>query len=279
MRKKRRRSRKRIIQVYIARTIVALILLIMVVLMFCGCLYIRDLFRKDETSNNKPKVEADADKEKDIEKDTSNDSEDEPDLPYAGYSVVLDPGHGGIDGGTMSDDELIVEKDINLAIATEIQALLKAQGIKVILTRDDDSFPSLDDRVVIANKSSADLFVSLHCNYFEDDSSVDGFEAFYCPNAAGSKKFAESIADAARQRDEIAVRGATENSYYVTKHSKMDAILIEMGFLSNATEAQKLASSDYQKTLAEAIVDGILQGFDNENVTDGGVIENEESSM
>ncbi|MBQ8804362.1 MAG: N-acetylmuramoyl-L-alanine amidase [Tyzzerella sp.] len=279
MQKKRRRKRKSIITVYIARAAVAIVLLIMLILMFCGCLYIRDWFRKDDADKNEPKVEADGDVDSIKKEDTS--SEDEPELPqYPGVSIVVDPGHGGNDGGTSSTDGTVIEKEINLSIASEVQALLKKHGVEVTMTRDYDVYMSLDERVVAANQTNADFFVSLHCNYYEGDASIDGLEAFYCSNAAGSQKFAESIADAAKQIDEIAVRGATQNNYYVTKHTSMDAVLIEMGFLSNPTECEKLTSSDYQKVLAQAIVDGILQVFDEQNSADGNSVntENKESS-
>lgn len=261
MRNNRTKRRKQLISTYIARAVVALVLIIMITLMICGCLYIRDLFTKDDSGKNEPKVEADADVS------SNKDTEEEPDVPdvpqYPDVSIVVDPGHGGNDGGTSNGD--IIEKGINLEIAFKVQALLEKHGVEVIMTRDYDDYMSLDERVIAANQTTADLFVSLHCNYFEGDDSVDGLEAFYCPNAEGSQKFAESIANAARERDEIAVRGATANSYYVTRHAKMDAILIEMGFLSNPIECDKLVSGDYQNVLAEAIVDGILQVFEEES--------------
>lgn len=257
--KKRKRRRKKLITVYIARAVAALIALIMITLMFCGCLYIRDLFKKEDKPAEEPNISTDANVGSKVEKENKS-----TESPYSDVRIVIDAGHGGNDGGTVSGD--IIEKDINFAIALKVQAALEEQGVTVIMTRTYDDYVSLDDRVYTANQSDADLFVSLHCNYFEDDSSVDGLETFYCANAEGSQRFAESIADVARQQDEIAVRGATQNAYYVTRHTTMDAILIEMGFMSNTTECQKLISENYQSLLAQTIVDGILQVFHNEDL-------------
>ena len=271
MEKRRIARQKAIRRAYIARAIVAVILLLMLTLMFCGCLYIRDLFRKDDVVQPESVVES-QDTESDYEVSKPDaDTEEEPELEqeivytqYPGVSIVVDPGHGGNDGGTTGNNGAIIEKEINLAVSLEVKDLLEKHGVNVILTRDTDDYMSLEERAYFSSQTSADLFVSLHCNYFEGDESIDGLEAFYCRNADESRIYAESIAAEIAKNDTIALRGATENNHYVTRHAGMDAILIEMGFLSNPTECAKLSSPDYQKLLASSIVNGLLAAFESE---------------
>ena len=260
---KRKRKRRSVIRVYIARAIALFIAFNMLVLMFCGCLYIRDhFFRKDKT----PTIEQNNTSE-DESQETSSKPVKQPVVKtdeYAGFSVVIDPGHGGNDGGTSNGD--IIEKDINLTISLKLAELLENKGVKVFLTREDDDFLSLEERAYSANKAASDFFISLHCNYFDDDASITGFETFY-PKNADADIYAENIAKAAEESGVIDVRGAKENNYYVTRKVETDAILVEMGFLSNDDECKLLASEDYQNTLAEVISKGIFTTFDEKKST------------
>lgn len=272
MNRKRRNRRKRIIIAYTARTIFALIILTMVVLMGCGCLYIYEHLFKDEA------VEEQIDKEdtsKDEEATNSDDEnngqvqnvrtyEPDPDfqLPDAsGITIVLDAGHGGTDGGTVGADE-VIEKDINLAVSLKVGALLKGAGANVIMTRDTDEGLSLSDRTYIANQNTADLFVSLHCNYYEEDPTISGLECYYHPNSESSKEYAEKLISAATELDKIDVRSSLAQNYQVLRDTyNMPAILIEMGFLSNSTECQNLADENYQTVLAQTISECIVDLF------------------
>ena len=257
--KKRKRKRRSVIRVYVARAIALFIAFNMLVLMFCGCLYIRDhFFRKDKTQNIEQNDAASGGEDQ----EASNQPIKQPVVKtdeYAEFSVVIDPGHGGNDGGTSNGD--IIEKDVNLAISLKLAELLENKGVKVFLTREDDDFLSLEERAYHSNQATGDFFISLHCNYFEDDASITGFETFY-PKNADADIYAENIAKAAEESGVIDVRGAKENNYYVTRKVEMDAILVEMGFLSNDEESKKLASEDYQNTLAEVISKGIFTTFD-----------------
>ncbi len=272
MSRKEKLRRKKIIRAYIARTIVGVILVTMLVLMFCGCLYIRDLFKKDNASQ--PKVDSQIEPQDDEVAEPSEDpapvqepEEDEPESykQYPGISIVIDPGHGGNDGGTTSPDGTIIEKEINLNVSNKVASLLEKHGINVIMTRESDDYMSLEERAYFSSHQTANLFVSLHCNFFEGDESIDGLEAFYCKKDEDSRIFAESIVEAVSKQETMELRGATENNYYVTRHAGMDAILIEMGFLSNPTECAKLGSDEYQELLAKTIVEGILAAFDSQS--------------
>ena len=117
---------------------------------------------------------------------------------------------------------------------------------------------SLSRRTSVANDSNADLFISLHCNYYEDGAQITGLECYYSsPDATESKVYAESIIEAVSLSDDIKVRDAKSESYYVLLNTQMPAVLVEMGFLSNYSERQKLVSDDYQETLSQKIAEGI----------------------
>ncbi len=274
---KRKVKRKSLIRVYIARAIAVLVILTMLILMFCGCLYIGErLFKKDDAVQSQ---EQDTDKETtpeqgEVNEQTDSETSETPNTPevpiidstkYAGFAVMIDPGHGGNDGGTSSGD--VIEKDVNLNVSLKLAEHLKAQGVEVFMTRDHDDYVSLEERVYKTNQTTADFFVSLHCNYFEEDSSIDGFEAFYCIDSP-SDIYAENIVAKAQEDSNIAIRGAKANNYYVTRKVEMDGILIEMGFLSNTEECSKLGSEEYQEALAKAIANGIFATFDAKSTSE-----------
>lgn len=177
--------------------------------------------------------------------------------------LVLDAGHGGKDGGTFNGD--ILEKDINLAVVQYIKEALEEANIEVILTRSTDDFLDVPERSDFANQKEADLFVSIHCNFFEDDASVSGLECYYYEENKGGQAFAESMIEVLKENKDIKVRSAKHGNYYVLKYTEMPSILVELGFLSNNAESEKLNSADYQELLAEEIAKGILLQFTNES--------------
>ncbi len=249
--KLRKRKMKRLMIAYLLRAIVMLILIIMLILMVCGCLYIYEKFtKKDEKAN----------KYTDIYTDRNAGSAAVPVTATVksapGFCVVVDAGHGGSDGGTVSGKA--VEKEINLSVALKLKAILEKNNIEVILTRSSDENISLADRTSVANASNADFFISLHCNYYEKDARIAGMECYYNnSNATESKGYAESIISAVSLSEDIETRYAKTEGYYVLRNTQMPAVLVEMGFLSNDSESQKLLDDDYQESLAQRIAEGI----------------------
>lgn len=183
----------------------------------------------------------------------------EKDFVEEKITVVLDAGHGGNDGGTFSGD--IVEKDITLSVTKMMQEMLEEQGINVVMTREADEYVGLEERTEISNKEDTDLFVSIHCNSYDDDDSVYGLECYYQEEGAPGQKYAEQIIEVLEEKGHVRSRGAKAEEYYVTGFTDAPAVLIEMGFLSNPTECANLNSSKYQKVLAEDMVEGILSCF------------------
>ncbi len=131
------------------------------------------------------------------------------------YTVVLDAGHGGEDGGTV--EQTAMEKEINLAVVLKMRELLENQGIRVVLTREQDMYMKLEERVQVANGEKADLFVSIHCNYYEKDSSVYGLECYYCKGAEDGKYYAERILETLEKSGRIVSRNAKPSGYYILK--------------------------------------------------------------
>ena len=203
------RLRRRIIA-YTVRGIVAAVLAVMLLLMVCGCLYIRDFFRKDHKESA---LKADS-----VREAVPGVEENKPDTEFPEqekYTVVLDAGHGGEDGGTV--EQTATEKEINLAVVLKMRELLENQGICVVLTREQDIFIKLEERVRVANGEKADLFVSIHCNYYEKDSSIYGLECYYCKGAEDGKYYAERILETIEKSGEIVSRNAKPSGYYILK--------------------------------------------------------------
>lgn len=184
-------------------------------------------------------------------------------------TVILDPGHGGSDGGAVAvlDGVEIVEKDIDVEVTDMVKSLLERQNIEVLLTRDEDVDMDLKDRTRFANESGGDLFVSLHCNTSEEDQTANGLECYYERQGEKGKDLAANIMAAAEATGKIETRELRTEMMYVVRFSDMPAVLVEMGFMTNADELEKLCRTSYQQILADAIADGILETLGIE--TDG----------
>ena len=172
------------------------------------------------------------------------------------FLVVLDPGHGGNDPGAVVGEAQ--EKDINLAIALLVREQLEEQeGITILMTRDQDVYPSLTDRADFANQEQADLFVSIHANSLEDKSYA-GIFTFYHPDKRSSRAFAQAIQDAVTAASGGLDRGVRSEDYAVLRETDMPAVLVETGFMTCPEELALLLDTDYQKLLARGIAQGIL---------------------
>ncbi len=172
----------------------------------------------------------------------------------AGLTVVLDPGHGGSDPGAQREG--IQEKEITLAIVNILKKFLEDRGIKVLLTRCDDNFVSLEDRVKIANTVEPDLFLSVHINALQNDPDVHGVETYY--KTPQSRELAESIHDSLVGYLGIPDRLVRKARFYVINHTDVPAVLAEVGFISSQEERLRLISSDYQDRVATALEHGVI---------------------
>jgi len=169
--------------------------------------------------------------------------------------VVIDAGHGGHDPGTTSAAGYY-EKNINLRVAAKVARRLEASGVGVVMTRWQDHFIELEERAALANDRNADLFVSIHADS-EPSKSVQGFTIYVATGASWSARQAAQAISEAMSRTGADTRGIREADYRVLVQTRGPAVLIELGYLSNAWEASRLRDGDYQDRLAQAIVDGI----------------------
>lgn len=175
--------------------------------------------------------------------------------------VVIDPGHGGSDPGHLPNDSGIsAEKELNLKIARYFGSYIEKylQNVKVIYTRSDDTYPSLDDRVGIANNNDADYFISIHCNGNERR-NVHGTETHvHSMNLSESVEFAKAIEKQFSSRAGRKSRGVKDerdlqHSLQVLKFTNMTSVLVECGFVTNDKEAEFLNSTYGQEIIASAI--------------------------
>lgn len=181
------------------------------------------------------------------------------------YVVVIDAGHGGKDGG--AEKSGVLEKDIDLAIVLELKKLLDAseENIKVYYTRTDDSNPGYEKRVGLANKSGADLFISVHNNWYKR-ASIKGTEVMYSESFEGaftSERLAEICMEELTEALESHDRGLLEgDSIYIINHSEVPVALVEVGFMTNKEELKLLNSEEYQKKTAEALYKAIFRALE-----------------
>lgn len=184
-----------------------------------------------------------------------------PGLPGEGITVCIDPGHGGKDPGCNTPKRL--EKDDVLRLGLAMRTAMEAQGIKVIMTRDDDTFIPLDERCHIANKAKANYYISVHRNIYESD-DVYGIEVWKSGNASEeAAALADNLMSGLESAGIQRSRGVKEGSqdghgdYYVLGNTKMPCALLEMGFMQNRKDNKYFDKhlEDYAENITQAVLD------------------------
>jgi N-acetylmuramoyl-L-alanine amidase len=200
-----------------------------------------------------------------------------PPSPFA--VVVIDPGHGGQDSGTMKSG--LMEKELALDVAHRVERNLQVRGIVAVMTRADDSYVSLQDRATIANSQPESVFVSIH---FDEAgrSAATGIETYYAahpisfpdrvaswlpflertssePPNVESQTLAAFIQESAVARTQAMNRGIRPQQFFVIANVHHPAVLVEGGFLTNKDDAIRLTNAEYREQMAAGIVEGILQ--------------------
>ncbi len=216
--------------------------------------------------------------------------------------IVIDPGHGGHDTGTIGSNGL-EEKDLVLDVGLRLGRLLESKmGAEVVFTRDDDTFIPLESRTAVANQNQADLFLSIHANssrdhgargvetyYLNFTSSEDALEVAARENAVSeksihelqdlvkkialkdkideSKEFASDVqtslyAGISKKNPGMRNRGVKKAPFVVLIGANMPSILAEISFLSNSTDERKLQTPEYRRKIAEALFKGVSKYVD-----------------
>jgi N-acetylmuramoyl-L-alanine amidase len=216
-------------------------------------------------------------------------------LGLSASRIVIDPGHGGHDPGTMKSG--LREKDIVLDVSQRLQKLLTRDGFEVVMTRDKDVFIPLEERTAIANSKSADLFVSIHVNaarttkprgtetyYLNLATTPDAEEVAARENAVttrrvselqsilqkvlNNEKITESRELASRVQTSLSSelysstrdsrnRGVKTAPFYVLLGARMPSVLVEIAYLTNRNDSKLLADGDFRQKVAESIAAGV----------------------
>ena len=186
--------------------------------------------------------------------------------------ILIDPGHGGIDGGAKSKNGTI-EKNINLLIATKLKKELENAGYLVYMTREEDSqldsrkVKDLNARCQMKKDTKCDVFISIHQNIFPQ-ASCFGAQVWYASND-NSKLLAEDIQNSLKETVDDKnkrIPKAAKEQYRILRDGYEGAcVLVECGFLSNYEEEQKLKSDEHQDKIVKGIINGVNKYFENKN--------------
>ncbi len=188
------------------------------------------------------------------------------DYPLLNFTIVVDAGHGGQDGGAIGIKTLVREKDINLSIAKKVGKLFESVGATVVLTRDSDEalskdgFSKMEDmrtRAEIIERAEPYIVISIHCNSFPQSKNVKGAQMFYYPGSETGKRLADCIQGSLKQYiDQDNRREPKSENFYMLRHGNSTSVMIECGFLSCPEEEQLLIDKAYQEKIAYCIFDG-----------------------
>lgn len=192
--------------------------------------------------------------------------------------ILIDPGHGGIDGGAKSKAGTI-EKDINLQISLKLRDNLEEKGYKVYMTRDEDEGlyqkgntikekkrEDLNRRVQMKKETDCDIFVSIHQNMFPQ-SKCYGAQVWYASNENSynlATVVQESIKESVKDNNKRVAKPAAEAYLILRDKYEGASILVECGFLSNPDEESRLKSDEHQNLIVEGISNGIDKYFEGD---------------
>jgi N-acetylmuramoyl-L-alanine amidase len=192
--------------------------------------------------------------------------------------VIIDPGHGGADSGTIKTG--LVEKELALDVAQRLQRHLQSRGFVTVMTRTDDTYVSLQDRASVANNQPEAVFVSIH---FDEAgrAAATGVETYYAAHRISlpervaswlpflqrvsteapereSENLAGFVQEALVTRTQATNRGTRSQQFFVIANVRHPAVLVEGGFLTNRDEAIRLTNEEYREQMATGIADGVV---------------------
>jgi N-acetylmuramoyl-L-alanine amidase len=167
-------------------------------------------------------------------------------------TVVIDPGHGGHDNGGQWGR--VYEKHLALDTAARLEGNLKRMGYQTVMTRRSDYFVSLPQRVSMSNRYRNAIFVSIHFNYTWKE-HVSGLETFYY--SSEGQRLAQYVQNSLVRQTRTVDRSAKFARFYVIRNSKLPAILVEGGFVSNEKERNRMKSAYFRESIARGIAEGI----------------------
>ncbi|MDN6731398.1 MAG: N-acetylmuramoyl-L-alanine amidase [Atopostipes suicloacalis] len=176
-------------------------------------------------------------------------------------TIVIDAGHGGKDSGAISADQSIFEKDLALNTALLLRNRLKDAGTNVILTRNQDVYISLDDRVSLSNKHEADAFISIHYDAVEQANTMSGTTTYYQKD--DNFELAKIVNSYLDTQGALPNNGVRLADYQVLRENTQTAILLELGYMNHNKDTQVITSAGYQATIVEAIYQALGEYYQN----------------
>lgn len=166
-------------------------------------------------------------------------------------TIVIDAGHGGEDPGAASSNKKIFEKDAALSTALLLRDRLQDAGANVVLTREEDFFVSLEQRVKISHQHNADAFISLHYDAVEQANTMSGTTTYY--QTDNNLELANTINRYLTQNAPLPNNGVRLADYYVLRTNKQPAVLLELGYMNHSLDTQYIDTLSYQSSVVEAI--------------------------
>jgi N-acetylmuramoyl-L-alanine amidase len=171
--------------------------------------------------------------------------------------VIIDIAHGGKDPGAMSKDGTVKEKDVVMQIGVLTFEELKKEKVTALLTRNEDIFLKLKDRVDFVDKTKSKLTLSIHIDV-SDDTTKSGYRSFYQDNNLNSKLFAEEIHSELNKLNILKDNGSTSGPFYMLAGSHVPSVIIEIGYMSNKNDISIITDRSSQEKIAISIAKAII---------------------
>lgn len=182
--------------------------------------------------------------------------------PLLGKVIVINPACGGIDSPGHIGSNGLMEKDVNLKIALLLEERLQKLGAKVHLTRNNDVFIPLSERSSLANQIKPHFFISIHQNYISQP-TISGTEIYFYRGDKEAEKLSAKIMDHIVKAIETLNRGVKTADFFLLREVRVSSLHIEVAYLSNPAEEEKLQRDEYLKSIANAMADGINGYYTN----------------
>ena len=192
-------------------------------------------------------------------------------VPSRNYTVVIDPGHGGTDPGSIGYKTKIHEADLNLTLSLMLKTKLESAGINVIMTRSTKNAmiegagkkwkkQDMQKRKDLIKQCRPNMVISLHQNSYTNH-SLRGAQVFYDKTSDISKQIADCIQEQFKTSLDKSIKATSPGDYFILKCTTAPSVLVECGFLSNEEDEKLLCSTDYQEKIVDCIYKGIVNFF------------------
>ena len=203
--------------------------------------------------------------------DVPNNPANSDTVPSRNYTVVIDPGHGGSDPGSIGYKTKIHEDELNLKMSLLLKEKLEKAGINVVMTRTSQDAliegrgrkwkrAEMEERRKLIVKTRPNMVISLHQNSYTNH-SLRGAQVFYDKTSEISRQIAESIQEQFKLNLNKSIKAPSPGDYFMLKCSSAPSVIIECGFLSNEEEEKLLQSDEYQEKIIDSIYKGIVNFF------------------